>query len=239
LLAGKIIENITGQPWYEVVRNRIIDPMGLTHTLSYPFETPGGQNVSHCWLDFDGNGEVEDLQGSGVTMDGFLNIANSAGCLLSTPEDIASFHQQLYGGSFLQPATLEEMQTDYANDPSGYIYGLAAISWTVFGMENWGHSGNSIYRSLAHHFPDENISYSIQQNDIRIGNNIIDIFDISLAIFDTYLNFTPTTSSEYLTASEAIRLFPNPATDEVTLELKTLLDEPSIMHVFTPQGNWF
>jgi D-alanyl-D-alanine carboxypeptidase len=236
LLAGKIIENITGQPWYEVVRNRIIDPMGLTHTLSYPFETPGSQNVSHCWLDYDGNGEVEDLQGSGVTMDGFFNIGNSAGCLLSTPEDIASFHQQLYGGSFLQPATLEEMQTDYANDPSGFIYGLGTLNWPVFGMENWGHDGNIIYRSVAHHFPDENISYAIQQNDIRFGNNIIDIYDIAFELLNAYLNYSPSTSTEALTHADAFQLFPNPATDQLVIELEGPAPEMGNLAVFTPQG---
>ena len=112
LLAGRIIENITGQLWYNVVRDRIINPLNLSSTFTYPWESPGVQPFSHAWLEWDALLGVDDLQGSGVSMDGFFSMASSAGCLISTPEDLVLFSNALYGGDLLQPASLVEMQTD-------------------------------------------------------------------------------------------------------------------------------
>jgi hypothetical protein len=103
-------------------------------------------------------------------------------------------------------------------------------------MENWGHDGNIIYRSVAHHFPDENISYAIQQNDIRIGNNIIDIYDIAFELLNAYLNYSPSTSTEALTHADAFQLFPNPATDQLVIELEGPAPEMGTLAIFTPQG---
>ena len=100
LLAARIIENVTGQPWHQVVRQRLLDPLGLTHTFVYPWETPGNQPFSHVWADLDGNGTVEDLQGLGVPMAGLFSLAGGAGCLITTPEDLVRFSERLYGGQW-------------------------------------------------------------------------------------------------------------------------------------------
>ena len=237
LLAGRIIENITGQPWHQVVRERIIDPMGLNHTFVYPYESPGGQNLSNCWYDFDGNGDVEDLQGNGITMDGFFSFASSAGCIISNPEDLAYFSQQLHGGSFLQPSTLAEMHTDYRNDPQGFQYGLGAGSVPVLGADNWGHGGSIIYRSLAYYFPDENMSFAFQQNDRRVGPDYLDIYDFYLVLLNIYLNYTPpTTSISDIDIIEGVDVFPNPTKDFVVIELDENLAQNGTLRIYNPIG---
>ena len=224
LLAGRIIENITGQVWYEVVRNRILNPLNLSSTFTYPWESPGTQPFSHAWLEWDALFGVDDLQGSGVSMDGFFSMASSAGCLISTPEDLVIFSNALYGGDLLQPASLAEMQTDYVQNPlAGIEYGLGTLSFSLPGnVENWGHTGSLIYKSIALHLPEKNASLAVQQNDNRINSPgqpaVIDFFDVFLVLLDACENYVPTTATNELITSEKISLFPNPVDDVLTIK---------------------
>lgn len=224
LLAGRIIENITGQLWYDVVRDRIINPLNLTATFTYPWESPGTQPFSHAWLEWDILPGVDDLQGIGVSMDGFFSMASSAGCLISTPEDLVLFHNALYGGNLLQPASLAEMQTDYVQNSSlGLEYGLGTLSVNLPGnAENWGHGGSLIYKSLALYLPEKNVSLAVQQNDNRINApgqpSVIDYNDVFLVLLDACENYVPTTSTNDLVVESNISVFPNPTNDALTIQ---------------------
>ncbi|MBX2889311.1 MAG: serine hydrolase [Saprospiraceae bacterium] len=223
LLAARIIENITGKTWYEAVRERILTPMNLTRTFAYPWESAGNQPFSHAFADADNNGTVEGLQGIGISMDGLFSIAAGAGCLISTPEDIARFCERLFGGHLLQPATLAAMQTDYLQNAStGIRYGLGAYS--LIGLQplkNWGHDGSLIYQSFGFYFPDLNISIVVQQNDDRNGtpqmpmNDLVDVF---LALLDAYLEYDPSTSTHDVALNEQVRVFPNPTAGALTVQ---------------------
>lgn len=227
LLAGRIIENITGQPWYEVVRQRLLNPLGLSQTYVYPWETPEALPFSHVWADFDGDGSVEDLQGLGLPDAGLFSIANSAGCLISTPEDLVRFSERVYGGHVLQPATLAEMQTDYEQGGFGSLYGLGTASFPVPGnIENWGHDGDLIYKSVALYFPTENMSLAVQQNDDRAfdpadPDPVQDVYILYSVLLDTYLNYSPSSATEETTQEGAMLVYPNPATDMLTMKFAT------------------
>jgi len=217
MLAGRIIEVITGQPWYVVLRQRVLEPLGLTHTFIYPWETPDNQPFAHVWADLDDNGSVEDLQGLGVPDAGLFSVANSAGCLISTPEDLARFSERVYGGHFLQAATLAEMETDYIQNPAAGKYGLGTTSFLFpQQLENWGHDGDLIYKSVALYFPTENLAFALQQNDDRSNaptspDPVLDVYDVYLYLLDTYLNYaTPSSAHEITDAKQALSVFPNP-----------------------------
>ena len=226
LLAGRIIESITGQPWHEVVRQRLLDPLGLSHTFVYPFETPGSQPFSHFWADLDGNGTVEDWQGIGLPDAGLFSLATSAGCLISTPEDLVKFSEWVYGGHLLQPATLAEMLTDYISVPgAGLQYGLGAGNFGLpQNLENWGHNGDLIYKSFALYFPSENMSLAVQQNDDREydptqANPVLDLYNVYLALLDAYLNYMPPSASDEAFSTGKLVVTPNPAADFFTLKI--------------------
>ncbi len=218
LLAGRIIENITGKDWYDIVRERIIEPMQLTHTFTYPFESPGSQVMAHCWADLDANGTVEDMQGSGFPMEGFFSAAASAGGLITTPEDLVQFSKQLYGGGFLEPATLMEMQTNYTGTPT-FVYGLGAFSLPSLAVENWGHDGSLIYKSVAFYFPEEDMAIAIQQTDNRIGSAYIDVYDVLNYLLNAYLNYDPPTGINVVAADGNLKIYPNPANQFISINL--------------------
>ncbi len=229
LLAGRILEKVTGKPWHVVVREQVLDPLGLTHTFVFPWETPGTQPFSHVWIDFDGNGTVEDLQGLDFPMEGLFSLAGSAGCLISTPEDLVRFSERVYGGHVLQPATLAEMQTDYTLDPgASTLYGLGALSINIPGFPaNWGHDGNLIYKSIAEYFPDQEMALAVQQNDDRVafpGIPDISYIQVYLSLLETFLTFTPTSVHAPGVIEGNFEVFPNPVRDVVQVRFDDVVD---------------
>lgn len=226
LLAGVLIESLTGQPWHQVVRQKVVDPLGLTHTFVYPFETTGNQPFAHVFADLLGTGSVQDFQGFGIPDEGLFSIATSAGCLITTPEDLARFTERVFGGHLLQPATLAEMQTDYVLDGNGAaLYGLGAASFPVpDNLENWGHNGDLIYKSIALYFPSENMSLAVQQNDDRNVDPTdpasvdYDGNDVFLALLVAYLNYSPSSAAGEEKGEAGWAFFPNPAGDFVLVK---------------------
>lgn len=228
VLAGLLIEEVTGQPWYEVLRQKVLDPLELTHTFTFPWEPLGSQDMSHVFADLIGNGNVQDFQGFGLPVEGLFSLATSAGCLVTTPEDLAKFTERLFAGHLLQPATLAEMETDYIQDGSGFIYGLGAASFPVpQNLDNWGHNGNLIYKSFALYFPTENMSLAVQQNDDRLhdpgdaNSPKYDLNDIFLVLLETYLNYTPPSATGETAHGDSLLLFPNPAGSQVLVHSST------------------
>lgn len=226
LLAGRIIESITGMPWYFAVRERILLPLGLTHTFAYPWETPGTQPVSNLFFDTDFDGVVEDAQGSGMALEGLYSLVSSAGNLMSTPEDIVKFNKAVHGGNVLKPATFAAMHP--ANPPQ---YGLGAFPLDIPGVPNWGHNGDLLYKSKGFYLLDETMSLAVQQNDFRLADDampdLIDIDTVFTVLLMTYLDFEPSSSVEDLTQQQGFRVFPNPAADVLNLEVLEQLDVPA------------
>lgn len=226
VLAGRVIESVTGQQWYQVVRQHVLDPLGLTHTFAYPWETPGTQALAHVFFDLDGMGDVDDWQGAGLPDGGFFSLAGSAGGYISNPEDLVTFSERVYGGHLLSAASLAEMQTDFVQNGSGFLYGLGAYSIpNNYNLENWGHDGDLVYKSIAEYFPTENISLAVQQNDDRTHNPDdpsspnYDERGVYQALLDAYLNYSTVTAAPEILPGQNITVFPNPADTYITVRL--------------------
>ena len=96
------------------------------------------------------------------------------------------------------------MLTDYTNHALYFLYGLGALSFTDIDMENWGHDGNLIYRSIALYFPQENMSLAVQQNDNR-SKNQINFYRVFDALLEAYIKF------DRMELKNGLYVFPNPA----------------------------
>lgn len=223
LLAGRVIEVVSGKPWYQVVRELVLNPLGLTHTFAYPWETPGNQPFAHMFVEIDPFPGTDDWQGLGLSDAGLFSMAGSAGCLISNPEDLVHFSEQVYGGHFLQAGSLAEMQTDYIRDGSGVRYGLGAISFPT--INNWGHDGDLIYKSLALYFPDLNAALAVQQNDERnhdpadAASPKYDVYGMFEALLYAFITYSPMSAAPDL-HQPALRLVaaPNPMQDAFRLQ---------------------
>ncbi len=100
LLAGLVIEAVTGRGFGAELHDRLIRPLGLWHT-SFPLTDPAihGRHL-HGY----------DLSGADVTR--FSPSYDwTAGAMISTVDDLARFHRALFGGRLLPPAQQRELAT--------------------------------------------------------------------------------------------------------------------------------
>ena len=142
VVAGMIIEAVTGNTWDHEVEQRIIKPLGLSdtsipgddltlphsHARGYERFTPDAPPIdttefSHSW-------------------------AGAAGAVISTTDDLSRFFRALLAGDLLPPEQLAEMRSTIrpaaaAPVGSGYGMGIAKTPLSC-GGEAWGHGGDTL-----------------------------------------------------------------------------------------------
>ncbi len=133
ILAGLIIEKVTGHRYGDEITRRILRPLGLRHTSIPGTSTRIPGPHAHGYLPVgDRNVDVTELKPS---------WAWSAGEMISTTADLNRFYAALLGGRLLPPAQLVAMKTTVPVDP-GYAYGLGLYSLELpCGLKVWGHDG--------------------------------------------------------------------------------------------------
>lgn len=160
-LLGLIIERATGKPWRTVVRERIIDRLGLKHTsLPEPGHVSIGSDTAHGYELI--GGKLRDVTDVDPSMAG----AAGGNALVTTTEDLAHFVDALFAGNlFVHPGTLEEMLTFVkATDIPGKVgYGLGLERYRFpGGVEVIGHLGTGAgYRAFVGYAPAERIDFAM------------------------------------------------------------------------------
>lgn len=142
ILAGMIIERVTGRTYTEELTDRITRPLGLTGTyLPGPEETtlrgPHGRHYSKLQVP-DPDAPTYDV----TEMNASLGFA--AGGIVSTAEDLTRFFSALLGGKLLPPAQQQEMlttvpTTDWVPNAS-YGLGVSSVRLSC-GVTVWGNGG--------------------------------------------------------------------------------------------------
>ncbi|MGK5496625.1 serine hydrolase domain-containing protein [Streptomyces sp. URMC 125] len=143
VLAGMVVEAVTGHPWEEEVRGRILRPLRLTRTL-----VPGDDPLlprphARNHQQFEPGGPMVDTTVAYLPFDG-----DADGTMVGTAADVNRFFSALLRGELLAPDRLAEMQrtvpvSDDHGGPPGTRYGLG-ISRTPLscGGGYWGHGGS-------------------------------------------------------------------------------------------------
>ncbi|MEU0286012.1 serine hydrolase domain-containing protein [Streptomyces sp. NPDC052492] len=140
LLAGLLIERVTGRPVQEEIRERVIRKAGLRHTY---WPGPGEQTIRGPHPHGYALARLDDDRVVDATvMD--PSWGGAAGQLISTPGDLARFSRALLDGRLLPPALLAEMRkTVDAPVLPGWRYGLGVFSVPLScGGVYWGHGGD-------------------------------------------------------------------------------------------------
>ncbi|OEJ96266.1 serine hydrolase domain-containing protein [Streptomyces thermolilacinus] len=142
VLAGMIIEKVTGRPYGEAVERRIIKPLGLGAT-SVPGTDPRMPRPSgRAYSTLGGAPDDPATRVHDVTE---LNpsIAWAAGEMISSTADLQRFTRALMTGRLLPGAQMRELTTTVTGpeDPSA-AYGLGVMKRRLScGTEVWGHTG--------------------------------------------------------------------------------------------------
>ncbi|GAA2263961.1 serine hydrolase domain-containing protein [Kitasatospora cystarginea] len=140
ILAGLIVQKVTGRPLAEEIDQRIIKSIGLRHTY---FPAPGDTAIRepHPEGYFRASAgaplrDVTDLDPS---------MGWSAGQMISTDSDLNRFFTALLAGRLLPAAQLAEMRTTLPAESlgPGARYGLGIVSRPLScGGVYWGHGGD-------------------------------------------------------------------------------------------------
>ncbi|MFB7465229.1 serine hydrolase domain-containing protein [Streptomyces sp. NPDC056224] len=139
ILAGLIIQKVTGRPLAEEIDRRIVKPAGLRDTY---FPAPGDMTIREPHPKGYHRSPADGPLREFTEMDPSWGWA--AGQLISTNSDLNRFFGALLAGRLLPAAQLAEMRTTVAvGGPSGLRYGLGLTSRTLScGGVYWGHGGD-------------------------------------------------------------------------------------------------
>ncbi|MFB4283223.1 serine hydrolase domain-containing protein [Nonomuraea sp. MTCD27] len=139
IVAGLLIEKVTGRPAIEEITNRTVKKLGLTRTY---FPNVGDQalRTPHAkgYHRDDPSKPMTDV----TTFD--PSQAWTAGQMISTPSDLNRFFTALLDGKLLKPAQLKQMRTTVKVPELGpggaYGLGLSSVKLSCGGRA-WGHGG--------------------------------------------------------------------------------------------------
>lgn len=160
VIAGMIVEKVTGRGIEAEVRRRIIQPLGLRDTYWPEDRTRIRGPHSRSYFPAAGAADTvrpggtppsggTPLSGGSPLSDGTewnMTFGGAGGALVSTPADVNRFFRGLFGGRLVSAHALAEMKRTVPADPErlwpGARYGLGLISspLTCGGLW-WGHGG--------------------------------------------------------------------------------------------------
>ncbi|MFJ8020163.1 serine hydrolase domain-containing protein [Streptomyces sp. NPDC096311] len=139
VLAGMVIEKVTGHSYATEIRRRVIEPLGLRATSVPGTRTTLPRPSSHAYskLARTTTGPTYDVTELNPS------LASSAGEMISDSADLNRFYAALLGGRLLPPKQLKEMKTTVkADEIPGARYGLGLIDRKLScGVHVWGHDG--------------------------------------------------------------------------------------------------
>ncbi|MFI8962976.1 serine hydrolase domain-containing protein [Streptomyces sp. NPDC053493] len=142
VLAGLVLERVTGQDPEAYITRHVIRPAGLRHTCfpsSPSLRGPhaGMYEAFYGWIDPPRDYSTYDMSWAGT-----------AGALVSTTDDLNTFYRKLLTGKLLGPAALRAMKTTvpvYETQPgeeAAMRYGLGLYTLKMpSGGWYWGHDG--------------------------------------------------------------------------------------------------
>ena len=187
VILGMLVEQVTGRALAEEMRQRIFDPLGLTHTFFAPDEVPAG-DLAQGYIDASDRSDVS------------MTFVFGTGNIISTADDLRRFVDALFGGRLLNADTLAMMtavvDTGGAYEMPELEYGLGMMRARLEvgqGPEGdprpdeistvVGHIGGIAgFRSAAWWVPESGITIALSLNQADIDPNILarDALDVIL-----------------------------------------------------------
>jgi D-alanyl-D-alanine carboxypeptidase len=167
VVLGFIIESIDQKPYSDALRDRIVIPLGLTNTYNGEgIDTTNNEALSY-------NPESNDWI---LATETNTILVNGTGSIVSNPEDLNTFFQELFDGNVVSGSSLEQMQANSTD-----IYGLGLIAIPFYQKMGFGGTGLlDGFQSISIHFPNDNVSISITLNGVSMSRNDIVIGALSI-----------------------------------------------------------
>lgn len=216
-LTGRVVERVTGMPFHQFVRDRILMPLGMNNSLMLDAEVEAAENRAEAHQHMDG----KDYQ----IVYPYIEYSQSAGMLNSTPNDMAKWMTFLTAGGnwqgqqlvsranlnemmapqmLMDPASIYPAATSYEHDY--YAYGLAWFVHNYSGHKVAMHTGSiNGMSAIIGLIPEENIGVYVFINSDHIEYRhalMYKVFDLLLGNEDAdwseklYAVYNPASTSD-------------------------------------------
>ncbi len=223
ILAAMILEAATQKKYIDLVKDSLLNPLGLDDVFLEGFDTIQGEQAHPFLFGVDYANIPRTALGS---------ITWSAGCMVSRPATVSSWYNALFNSEFLSEEVRINLKdfVDWPDNMDGDRMGMGMYDITHNGRKYYGHGGRTIgYSSFA--------LYDIEcGNSIFVVNN--EIFSearslaFELAEKACELENMETSTENTVAARADISLFPNPASEEFIVSVlgkDEMLDQISII----------
>jgi len=176
-LLGKILEKVTDQSYFDLIRERIFMPLKMDNT--YPYLHKNLPNLAIPYY------KGEDVS-SYLDHRFFSNIAFSAGSIASTLVDMEVFYTSLFETEKLLKKESLQLMLSSGNE----TYGLGVFKSNYNGVKYYGHGGNNIGYSFANGYnPKTKELFLMFTNTIAMPLNSIESDVVSYLNNETIENF--------------------------------------------------
>ncbi|WP_327158832.1 serine hydrolase domain-containing protein [Streptomyces tubercidicus] len=135
VLAGLLLQKVTGTPPEAYITEHVIRKAGLRHTYFPRSAYLTGPHAKMYEAAYGGFNPPRDFSVYNASW------AGTAGSLVSTMPDLNHFYRALLGGELLAPAQLRQMKTTVPIEGSPLRYGLGLFTQHLPCGEFWGHNG--------------------------------------------------------------------------------------------------
>lgn len=218
VLLGMIVEAVTGNPFWQELRDRITTPLGLEDTYFPPFDPITGVLVPG-WSSFVA-ANTYDTDVTPYLRDCFASLVFAAGAVVIRPNDLARFTRALMTGVLLQPSSLSTMRTctnvSFGDGSTGYGHG--AGRYVYGGRTYYGHGGDiSGFTQLALHSEQDGVTIALSMNRNSAPRNPITA--ALLAVLHQNMTVDVATHAQH---AQVLELYPVPATDVVNIRCADL-----------------
>ncbi len=181
IIAGMIIEKLTGNTFPYELKKRILEPLKLYNT-AYPADNFMWGNYSHGYSWGENESPLPDVtEAFNPSYSGF------AGAMISDIYDLKTWVQVLVKGSLISSSLqTERLNAISASEISGYGLGIANLG-TTNGKKLWGHAGTIFgFKTLAYYWPEKNITFILMFNNASFDPTMIlvEFFDKTMKFIE-------------------------------------------------------
>ena len=199
VVLGLLVQQLTGKPYAQVLSERILAPLGLTHTrFVVPKVGIGGPHAIGYLTDDDRTQPMLDAT------DETASWIWTAGAAISSTADLNAYWRALTGGKLLPAAQLAEME-DMQPVDSTSGYGLGMRQYTLScGTQVDGHDGIvEGYQTYSYSTQDGSRQVTVSAN----ASNNSDIFAAErLALDPVFCGKPATTAAKHASTADATRV---------------------------------
>lgn len=214
-----ILEEIYNEPFSKILNKKIIKPLKLKNTY-FGAKTNTANNESYSYS-YEGKWKKE------VETD--MSIPQGAGAIVSNPEDLNIFVEQLFLGKIISTESLKLMKTI----KNGYGMGLFQFPYNE--KVSYGHTGGiDGFQSVTSYFPEDRLAITLTLNGVNYDKN-----KILLAVLATYFNEPyklPTFNKIELTSADLDKYLGTYSSEEIPPKITITKKDSTLFAQATGQG---